>query len=375
MVVASARVELLLRDSKADAISRADAVAALAKMVRSVQERAIALRMVTVGDMFQRFARPVRDLARELGRQVIFETHGVETQLDRKLIDQLVDPLKHLIRNAIVHGVEDPQDRIAAGKPPEGRLRLCASQQNGSAVLEVTDDGAGINRPRVIEKALELGLLAPGADPTERQIHELLFLPGFSTAKRVSEIAGRGVGLDVLRKAVETLRGKIEIISAMGKGTTFRVLLPVTLAIVDGLQVRVGTAPLIIPLAAVVELVDGFTARLVTNHGGDQSLRLRDDLLPLVHVPKVLKNIKAQSQRCSTIVVVETEHRRFGIAVDEVLGVARAVIKPLEEALMLPSNGQTEVSASAAVSGATVLPDGNVGLIMDVHGLETLVFA
>ncbi|HKP59162.1 MAG TPA: chemotaxis protein CheA [Polyangiales bacterium] len=372
MVIASARAEQLSRDPRCDPRLRADAMENLVELVREVQERTMGLRMVAVRDTFGRFSRPIRDIARELGKDVEFETHGMETELDRKLLDQLADPLKHVIRNAIAHGIETPSVREASGKPRAGRLLLSATQENGAAVIEVRDDGAGIDRARVLAKAVERGLVAAGSTLNERQIYELLFQPGFSTAQQVNEIAGRGVGLDVLKRSVDALRGTIDISSELGKGTAFRIRLPVTLAIVDGMHVKVGSETLTIPLASVVELLDGRVTPIGMLEDSEY-LDLRGQVLPVLRLARVL-NLAGESSRSEMIVVVQSERRRFGVVVDAVIGLARAVIKPLERSYAFIHQADRDFVKPAGVSGATVLGDGGVGLILDVPGLEAMAF-
>jgi two-component system chemotaxis sensor kinase CheA len=371
MVVASARTEQALRDPHRDERSRADAMEALVELVREVQERTMSLRMVAVRDTFARFTRPVRDLARDLGKEVELEMQGLETELDRKLLDHLADPLKHVIRNCIAHGIELPDAREAAHKPRVGKLQLTASQENGAAVIEVRDDGAGIDRARVVAKAVERGLIPAGAQLSERQVYDLLFLPGFSTAARIDEVAGRGVGLDVLKRSVDALRGTIEILSEPGIGTLFRIRLPVTLAIVDGMHVRVGSETLTIPLPAVVELLDGRNTPIGKLEGSNEFIDVRGQILPVVRLAEVLA---LPSQSAEMIVVVQSERRQFGVVVDGVIGLARAVIKPLERSYAFFASADRSFEKPPGVSGATVLGDGRVGLILDVTGLEAMAF-
>lgn len=371
MVIAAARAEQAQRDVHADRRARSDAMETLVGLVREVQERTMSLRMVAVRDTFARFTRPVRDLARELGKEVELEMHGLETELDRKLLDHLADPLKHVIRNCIAHGIELPERREAAGKARVGRLHLSAVQENGAAVIDVRDDGAGIDPERVVAKAVERGLIASGTALNQRQVYDLLFLPGFSTAARVDEVAGRGVGLDVLKRSVDALRGTIEIMSEVGRGTLFRIRLPVTLAIVDGMHVRVGADTLTIPLPSVVELLDVRKTPIGTVEGSYEFVDVRGQILPVVRLARVLE---LQGEEAEMIVVVQSERRRFGVVVDEVIGLARAVIKPLERSYAFFSAADKAFEKPAGVSGATVLGDGRVGLIVDVPGLESMAF-
>jgi two-component system, chemotaxis family, sensor kinase CheA len=373
MVSASARAEQVLRDPTAEPRTRASAIEALVGLVREVQERTMSLRMVAVRDTFGRFSRPIRDIARELRKGVEFETLGLDTELDRKLLDQLADPLKHVIRNAIAHGIETPDERTARGKPRAGKLVLSASQENGAAVIDVRDDGAGIDPARVRAKAIERGLISETATLSERQVHQLLFAPGFSTAAQVNEIAGRGVGLDVLKRSVDALRGTIEIHSELGRGTTFRIRLPITLAIVDGMHVRVGAETLTIPLAYVVELLDCRGTTIGTLEGDSEYVDLRGQVLPVLRLANLL-SLAGGAAQAAMIVVLQSERRRFGLVVDDVVGLARAVIKPLERSYAFIQRADRSFVKPAGVSGATVLGDGGVGLILDVPGLESMAF-
>lgn len=371
MVIASARAEQVLRDPRVDQRSRTDAMEVLANLVREVQERTMSLRMVAVRETFARFTRPVRDLARDLHKEVDLEMSGLDTELDRKLLDYLADPLKHVIRNCIAHGIEQPEQRVEKGKPRVGKLQLMAIQENGAAVIEVRDDGAGIDKARVVAKAVQRGLVPAGAQLSDRQVYDLLFLPGFSTAERIDEVAGRGVGLDVLKRSVDALRGTIEILSELGIGTLFRIRLPVTLAIVDGMHVRVGRDTLTFPLPSVVELLDGRTTPIGELEGSQEFVDVRGQILPVVRLARVLDLPELSSDM---IVVVQSERRRFGVVVDDVIGLARAVIKPLERSYAFMSTADHNFEKPAGVSGATVLGDGRVGLIVDVPGLESMAF-
>jgi two-component system chemotaxis sensor kinase CheA len=371
MVIASARAEQVQRDPLADQRSRADAMEVLATLVREVQERTMSLRMVAVRETFARFTRPVRDLARDLSKEVELEMSGLDTELDRKLLDYLADPLKHVIRNCIAHGIERPEQRVQNGKPRVGKLQLLAIQENGAAVIEVRDDGAGIDKTRVLAKAVQRGLIPAGAQLSDRQVYELLFSPGFSTAERIDEVAGRGVGLDVLKRSVDALRGTIEILSEVGIGTLFRIRLPVTLAIVDGMHVRVGQETLTFPLPSVVELLDGRKTPIGKLEGNQEFVDVRGQILPVVRLARVLELPELTSDM---IVVVQSERRRFGVVVDDVIGLARAVIKPLERSYAFMAAADHAFEKPAGVSGATVLGDGRVGLIVDVPGLENMAF-
>jgi two-component system chemotaxis sensor kinase CheA len=373
MVVAAARAQRLREEGPEAAARAADACEALETLVREAQDRVMALRMVPVRETFEKFRRPVRDAANELSKEVAFVTEGVETELDRKVLDELGDPLKHMVRNAIAHGLEGPEARVAAGKPREGRLWLRARQSEGAAIIEVQDDGAGIDRERVLAKAIERGLVQPGATLTDAQVHELLFAPGFSTAKEVSELAGRGVGLDVVKRNVEALHGSIEILSDPGKGCTWRIRLPLTLAVVDGLYARVGHETVTIPMPSIVELLDPTLNAIRTLEGRHEFVDVRGECLPVVRLRELL-DVGHEGEAEGLVVVVQNERRRFGVVVDRVLGMSRAVIKPLDRSYAFFRKLERGFIRPRGVSGATVLGDGAVGLILDVHGLEAMAF-
>jgi two-component system chemotaxis sensor kinase CheA len=366
LVVASARVEQLVRELNASDARMLDAMKELNLAVRDVQERAIALRMVPVRETFLRFERPVRDLARELGKQVELTAEGLETELDRKLLDALADPLKHLVRNAVAHGIELPAQRLAAGKPATGSLRLRASQHNGVAHIEVADDGAGIDRERVVRKAISRGLLSESAELSEQEAFALLFLPGFSTAERVDEISGRGVGLDVVQQAVEALRGMVEVRSQPRIGTTFQIQLPASLATLDGILVRCGGRAFLVPLEHVILTVSLDNAKPIRDPHGTWIVDVNGEPIALVGLESLLEG---QARGASKIAVVVSAGRgRFALGVDQALGLIRAVTKPISAGLLhrRMANGRPV----SLLSGATVLADGSVGLVLDVSGIQ-----
>ncbi len=373
MTIALARARTVQKDAGADATAKADAMEVLEMFAREVQERVMSLRMVSVRETFERFLRPIRDVARELGKEVAFTTEGADTEIDRKLLDALADPLKHMVRNAIAHGIETPAEREEAGKPRVGRLVLRALQRDGCAVVEIEDDGGGIDKERVCRKAVEKGLVSADTKLTDAQTYDLLFAAGFSTAEVVNEVAGRGVGLDVVKKYVSALHGTIQITSELGKGTTFRVRLPMTLAIVDGLNVQVGDETLAIPMLSVVEVLDTRTHRVMTIEGKNEYLDVRGRSVPVVRMGEVLDLRQTQS-RDSMVVVLRNDDRQFGVVVDSVLGMSRAVLKPLERAYSLLGKLDKSFVRPTGLSGATVLGDGSVGLVVDVPGFEAMAF-
>ncbi|GAB1594324.1 chemotaxis protein CheA [Lysobacter claricitrinus] len=328
---------------------------------RDLQEAVMSVRMLPVDFAFSRFPRMVRDLATRLGKKVRLKTTGEQTELDKGVIEKIVDPLVHLIRNSIDHGLELPEDRRAAGKDETGTIALSAMHQGGHIVIEVTDDGRGLNREKILQKAAERELPI-GDNPTDAQVWELIFHPGFSTADKLTDVSGRGVGMDVVRKNIQALGGSVDIRSETGKGSTMTIRLPLTLAILDGMTVAVGSEVFVVPLNVVVESLQPGAGEIRTIGGGDRLLRLRNDYIPLV-------NLSAQyglgMDTCSMLdtpsiaVVVESEGKRIALEVDELIGQQQVVIKNLE----------SNYRKVAGVSGATILGDGRVALIVDADGL------
>jgi two-component system, chemotaxis family, sensor kinase CheA len=351
------------------------AVERLELLGRELQDQVMALRMLPIQETFERFRRPIRDLSKDLGKPLEFKIQGGETQVDKRVLDSLVDPLKHMLRNCVSHGLEAPEDRVRAGKPGEGTIVLSAAQREGHIVIEIADDGRGIDAGRIRAKAEEKGLISKGQELSEAQTYELIFLPGFSTAAEVSEISGRGVGLDVVRKNIQALRGSVEITSAVGRGTKFRIRLPLTLAIVDGMNVVVGEETVTIPLQSVVELiaVEERTIRRMENQ--HEYIDVRGELLPMVRLGELLDLTAGESSIDDRrIVLVETDRRKFGLLVDGVLGMSQTVIKSLEAGYRLVGRGGEGRDKPRGISGAAILGDGNVGIIVDVHGIEQLAF-
>ncbi len=375
LVITVSQVGQQSRHAAASPQTLVSAVEALEAISRELQDQALSLRMVPVEETFSRFHRAVRDLASQLGKYVVLETRGTETELDKNVIEQLVDPLKHMIRNSVSHGIEAPAERVASGKGDTGRLILSASQREGHIVIEVSDDGRGIDPESVLQRARERGLVQEGQLLTEPEICDLLFLPGFSTAAEVSEISGRGVGLDVVRRNVEDLRGTVEIESRFGRGTTFRIRLPLTLAIIDGMLVRVGHETVAIPLLSVLELVEPAPATLTTIEGRGQAVVVRGELLPMVRLSEVLSFAElSEPSRESKVVVIENQGRKFGLLVDRVLGMEQTVIKSLDKSFTLLQRMEQRCARPEGIAGATILGDGSVGFILDVDGIEQAAF-
>jgi two-component system chemotaxis sensor kinase CheA len=329
----------------------------LAKVTRDLQDVGMRMRMVPVAGVFQRMARMSRDLGRKSGKQLRFLLSGETTEMDRSMVEQIADPLVHMIRNAVDHGLEPPDERRRAGKPDEGTIRLSAYHEGGSIAIELADDGRGLDCDAILAKARAQGLLGPNDTLSESDTHMLIFAPGFSTAKSVTEVSGRGVGMDVVKRNVEAMRGRVTISTTPGQGTTFKLLLPLTLAIIDGMMVACGQDRYIIPTLSVVESVRPSKNMLVTFAGQVEMINLRGQILPLLRLARLFSVIDAQSDPTKAIVVIiEGMGRRVGLLVDEVVTQQQVVIKSLGQGL-----GPTPF-----LSGAAILADGRVGLIMNV---------
>jgi two-component system chemotaxis sensor kinase CheA len=337
-----------------------EAVAQVDRHARELHERMMGIRMLPIKTLFARFPRLVRDLAAGAGKQVALETQGEETELDKTVIERIADPLTHLVRNAIDHGLEPPEDREAAGKPATGRVRLGAYQQGENIYIDIVDDGRGLNRDKILAKAVASGLVSAAADLTDDQIFALIFRAGFSTAEKITEISGRGVGMDVVRQNVEALGGSVTIKTELGKGTTFRVKLPLTLAIVDGQILAVGAQSFVLPVMSIVESVQPRREHLNRVLNGGETISLRGRVLPLIRLHKVFGvTPRSEDPTAGLVVVVEQDGRQAALMVDELLSQQQVVIKSLE-------NNFQKVRG---VAGATILGDGHVTLILDVPGL------
>ncbi len=375
MVIGIAQMNQTVRTASGSEAARTTAIESLEQIGRELQAQVMSVRMVPIGETFHRFKRAVRDLAGELGKHVVLETQGTETELDKIVIEQLADPLRHMIRNAVAHGIESPEERIRSGKNDTGRIALRAAQRQGYIIIEVADDGRGVDAERVLAKARRMGLAGDDTEMNEKQIFDFMFRPGFSTTEHADEISGRGVGLDVVQKNVQSLRGTIEVESTLGRGTTFRIKLPLTLAIIDGMHVQVGPKVLTIPLLSVVELISARPDEIQTVEGKGELVEVRGDYLPIVRLSEVLESLpREQFTRDSVVVVVEYEQRKFGVMVDRVLGMEQTVVKPLEQAFSLMRSLERDYAKPEAIAGATILGDGNVALILDVPGLERMAF-
>ena len=322
-----------------------------------LRDTMMVLRMMPVASLFSRFRRLVHDLSRETGKEIELITEGETTEVDKTVIDRLADPLVHLVRNSIDHGLERPEDRIAAGKPAKGRVLLSAHQTGGEVIITIKDDGRGINRDRVRAKAEASGLIQPGAALSDQDLLQLIFQPGFSTAQQVTNLSGRGVGMDVVKKTVEALRGAIDITSRPGEGSEVSLRIPLTLAIIDGLLVRVGQGNYVIPLSAVEECLE-LSLEEDLRSRGRSFISLRDSLVPFLRLRELFRT-GTQPDPHQKVVVISTGSERVGLVVDQIIGDHQTVIKSM-------SKLHHDV---VTFSGATILGDGNVALILDVTHL------
>ena len=332
----------------------------LERNMRELQESVMRVRMLPISFVFSRFPRMVRDLAQRLGKQIELKLTGEQTELDKTVLEKIGDPLVHLVRNSIDHGIESPATRIAAGKSAEGTVHLDACHRGGNIAVEVSDDGGGLDKDRILAKARARGLVGPNDSLTETEIHELIFVPGFSTADKTTDLSGRGVGMDVVRRNVKELGGKIDVKSEPGRGSRFTITLPLTLAIVDGQSVAVGTETYIVPLISIVESMQLKASGVTRLSGHSEVLSFRGDYLPIVRLHDLF-GVEPRSRALheGLVVVAEGDGRRVGLFVDDLLGQQQVVIKSLEA-----NYGHIE-----GVSGATILGDGSVALILDVPGL------
>ncbi|MEW9625498.1 chemotaxis protein CheA [Rhodanobacter geophilus] len=340
-----------------------EGLAQLERNTRELQDSVMRIRMLPIGSVFNRFPRLVRDLERKLGKQVKLELHGEHTELDKTVLEKIGDPMVHLVRNAIDHGLEMPDRRRAAGKPETGTLVLDAHHEGGNIIVRISDDGAGLNHERIRAKAVERGLVSPDQPLSEDEIAELIFQPGFSTAAQATDLSGRGVGMDVVRRNVRDLGGSVGVKSVPGRGSVFTIALPLTLAIIDGLVTAVGSERYIVPLISIVESLRLSPDAVRRTAGGGEIFRFRDDYLPIIRLHRAFgcADAVAAIER-GIVVVVEDEGQRVGLLVDELVGQQQAVIKSLEK----------HYERVQGVSGATIVSDGSVALIVDVGGVVRL---
>ncbi|MFZ0430494.1 MAG: chemotaxis protein CheA [Acidobacteriota bacterium] len=333
------------------------------KIVRELQDLSMSLRMVPLKPAFQKVNRLVRDLAQKASKRVSLTTHGEDTEIDRNMVDVIRDPLVHMVRNAVDHGIESVEDRVAAGKSEEGHITLLAYHSGGSVVVELRDDGRGLNRDRIIDKAIRLGLIDSATGMSESEIHNLIFRPGFSTAEQVTEVSGRGVGMDVVRRNIEALRGRVDITSEPGRGCCFKMVLPLTMAITDGMLVQVGGERYIIPTVSILKSFRPQPEHLSTIAGRGEMVMLRGELLPLYRLHRLLGIGDAEEDPCQgLLVIISIGESKYGLLVDELLGQQQVVAKSLPKGI-----GKVK-----GVSGAAILGDGRVGLILDSSELGAM---
>jgi two-component system chemotaxis sensor kinase CheA len=308
-------------------------------------------------------ARLVRDLSHKAEKKINFVTRGEETELDRNIVDKIADPLVHMVRNSVDHGIESTEERVKSGKNPAGRIELRAFHQAGNIVIEIEDDGKGLNKDRILKKAIENGLVDAGQQLSEDEIFKLIFHAGLSTAEKITSISGRGVGMDVVKKNVESLRGKIEIASTPGKGTIFTIRLPLTLAIIDGQIIRVGQQRYIVPINSIVQTLKPDKAQLSSVHRKGEMVMVRGELLPMIRLYKLFNTVPtSEDPTQGLLVIVEEESKKCCLMVDELLGQQQIVIKSLGDGLGIVKG----------VSGGAIMGDGMVSLILDIPGIMTL---
>jgi two-component system chemotaxis sensor kinase CheA len=354
LVIAGASAALLAQKSRD--VGMYEATSTITRLVDEIRDGALRLRMVQIGETFNRFHRVVRDVSRELDKDIELVITGAETELDKTVVEKISDPLMHLVRNALDHGIEARAVRAANGKPEKGSVRLNAFHESGSIVIEVSDDGGGLNKERILAKAVEKGLVPEGAELSDQEIYKLIFEAGFSTAEQVSNLSGRGVGMDVVRRNIEALRGTVHVDSQPGQGTSLHIRLPLTLAIIDGFLTGVASAAYVVPLDLVEECME-----LSADLAGRDYLNLRGEVLPFIRLRERFGHAGAGGRRQS-VVVVRYAGKRAGLVVDELMGEFQTVIKPLG-----PVFAQLK-----GIAGSTILGTGEVALILDVPGLIAL---
>ncbi|MBP6623057.1 MAG: chemotaxis protein CheA, partial [Alcaligenes sp.] len=334
----------------------------LERNARDLQESVMSIRMMPMDYVFSRFPRVVRESAARMDKKIRLVTKGQATELDKSLIERIIDPLTHLVRNSIDHGIEMPEDRLAAGKEEEGVLTLSAQHQGGHIIIEVVDDGAGLNRERILKKAMSSGLPVTETMPDD-EVWQLIFAPGFSTADKVTEISGRGVGMDVVRRNIQSMGGHVQLYSRAGKGTTTRIVLPLTLAILDGMSVQVGNEVFILPLAHVTESMQPTEEQLRRVSDTDHVMFVRGEYLPLISLRDIFSVEEAEKDVTRAIaVILQAEDMRFALLVDHLIGQHQVVVKNLE----------ANYRKIPGISAATILGDGSVALIVDVFALQRL---
>ena len=363
LVIAQSRIMQLTQSLDIDNGLK-EAVSSMDRTSRQIQEEVMNIRMMPIGPIFNQFHRYVRDLNLELNKEVKLVLKGETTEIDKNMLEQLSDPLKHMIRNSMDHGIEKTkEERIARGKPEYGTITMSAAHQEGHVVIEVADDGNGLNKEKIFNKAVEKGLLSKDGKYSDIEIFRTIFYPGVSTAEKITDISGRGVGMDVVRANVEKMKGKIEIKSVEGQGSTFIVKLPLTLAIIEGITFALGKQIYIMPLISIIEQIKVQNEQVKPFEGKGEMIKIRDEYLPLIRLHKVFEiDTQVENIEDGIVVVVEAGYRRCAIFVDELLDQQQVVIKSLDSAF----------SKHAGIAGGTILGDGRIALIIDIQGLVNM---
>jgi two-component system chemotaxis sensor kinase CheA len=360
LVIAGAGATLLARETRHVALVEVNLH--MNSLIEEIRNGTLGLRMVPVGENFSRFRRVVRDTASSLGKEVNFEIVGGDAELDKSMVEKIADPLMHLVRNSLDHGLEPPQERIAAGKSAAGKLVLSARHETGASLIRIEDDGRGINRERVLQRAWNRGLIEQGVVPSDDTINMMIFEPGFSTAEQVTNLSGRGVGMDVVRRNIEALRGSIRLNSNPGQGLQVDIRLPLTLAIIDGFLVGVGKSKFVLPLESVVEVIESGGQHVKVDASGRHCVELRGQVLPVVRL-RSLYSVESSLPSRVSVVVVNSLRGQYGIEVEVLLGQNQTVIKPLGRLF----------KTLRGISGSSILGSGEVALILDVGSLADLV--
>ncbi|MCP4612595.1 MAG: chemotaxis protein CheA [Planctomycetes bacterium] len=363
LVVAQLMVSEEVNTTRASKHNLSRKIAHQSKIIRDLQQLSMLIRMVPIGGVFQKMARLVRDLSRKSGKEISFITTGDETELDRTVVDKISDPLVHMLRNAIDHGIEPPEERTKIGKDSKGQIELRAYHEAGNIVIEITDNGKGLNKERILKKAIDKGIVSTEQELSKEEIYKLIFHPGLSTAQKVTSVSGRGVGMDVVKKSVESLHGRIDISSTTGKGTTFIIRMPLTLAIIDGQIIRVGNNRYIIPINSIDRSLKPTSKQLSSAQGRGEMVMVQGNLMPIIRLYRLFGIVPdTEDPTESLLVVVEDEDKKCCLLVDELLGQQQVVIKSLGDGL-----GKVK-----GVSGGAIMGDGKVSLILDIPNLIEL---
>lgn len=363
LVIAQLMVAEETNTSLASEYGMCQKVAHQGKIIRELQELSMSMRMVPIGGVFQKMTRLVRDLSHKAGKEITFVTEGNETELDRSIVDKISDPLVHMIRNSVDHGIESSEDRVNAGKDPVGRINLRAFHEAGNIVIEIEDDGKGLDKERILKKAIDMGVVGADEKLSDEEILKLIFHPGLSTAQKITSISGRGVGMDVVQKNIEMLRGRVDVTSLIGKGTTFTIRLPLTLAIIDGQIVSIGNERYIVPINSIICSLKPTAGQLSSIQNRGEIVTIRGRLLPMVRLHKLFEVAGAtEDPTDALLVIVEEDGKKCCLLVDKLLGQQQVVIKNLGEGLGIVKG----------VSGGAIMGDGRVSLILDVPGLIKL---